>query len=73
MADVIDHLYRKAIKQDDRVYAEIWDKRYEAIKKSGAVGFVDAVGGPNGSATEALRNILSRMAADIAELQKGRP
>ena len=72
MTDVIDHLYRKALKQDQDSYVETWDKRYEAIKNCGAADFIGAIGGPHGVMAEALRNILSRMAQDIAELQKER-
>lgn len=72
MTDVIDHLYRKAVWQQYGAYSAEWDKRYEAIKTGGAAGLIDAVGGPHADLAESLRNILVRMAQDIAELQKER-
>lgn len=73
MIDVIDHLYWKAIDREHERKMREWDRRYAAVKTCEPESFVAAIGGPKTRVNESLRHILTRMAHDIAELQKERP
>lgn len=73
MIDVIDHLYWKALEQERERNMREWDRRYAALKTCEPEFFVAAIGGPKTRKSESLRHILTRMAHDIAELQKERP
>lgn len=55
-------------------YAARWDRIYEGLKRGESLPFNahSATSTPLEDA-EATRQLLSRMARDIAELQKGRP
>lgn len=74
MTDVIDHLYRKASGQELEQDKQRWDRIYADYKQTGVLPasmLTELSNGPKDR--EAMRNLLSRMAQDIAALQKERP
>lgn len=74
MTDVIDHLYRKASGQEFEQYKQRWDRIYQDFKEGVALpGTMLSPTSGHMQDTEATRNLLSRMAQDIAALQKERP
>jgi hypothetical protein len=72
MTNVIDHLYWKTLEREHDMKMREWDRRYAAVKRCAPESFVAAIGGPQTYMDESLRHILTRMAHDIAELQKER-
>ena len=74
MTDVNDHLHQKAGQAASDAYTARWDGIYEELKRGEFLPFnVFSATSTAMEDSEAARQLLSRMARDIAELQKGRP
>lgn len=73
MIDVIDHLYLKADAQEHAEYKQHWDSIYKSLKEGGVLPITMlSPMSDHMQDAEAARNILSRMAADIARLEEGK-
>ena len=77
MTDVIDHLYCKAAKAELQEAADVWSHRYAMLKELGVHSLPSTLSdqwtfGSAPEAVDGLLEIICRMAADIADLQKER-